>query len=118
VKKEVEVCDICNNNLAKVRCDMCERVVCLECGIIVHFRGSQSRDYLIFLERNFLTKQSSWLSNESIKNFIVCNKCEKETRNAMDGFTSLPREKQMILEGELIKMMKEKMEALLLANKI
>jgi hypothetical protein len=116
VKREVEVCDICNNNLAKVKCNMCEKVVCLECGIIMHFRESQSRDYLIFLERKFLAKD--WLSNESIKNFIVCDKCEKETRNAMDGFARLPREKQMILEGELVKMMKEKMEALLLANKI
>jgi Fe2+ or Zn2+ uptake regulation protein len=116
VKREVEVCDNCNNNLARVKCGMCGNLICLECGIILHFRESQSSDYLIFLERKFLTK--NWLSNESIKNFIVCNKCGKETRNAMDNFAKLPREKQMILEGELIKIMKEEMEALLLANKI
>jgi hypothetical protein len=95
---------------------MCGNVICLGCGIIMHFRESQNRDYILLLERRFLTKD--WLSNESIKNFIVCKKCEKETRSAMLGFVKLPREQQMILEGELIKIMKEKMEALILANKI
>jgi hypothetical protein len=116
VKKEVEVCDICTDSFAKVRCDMCGNMICLECGIIMHFRESSNNDYFIFLERKYLTEH--WLSNESIKNFIVCKKCEKETRNAMNGFAKLPREKQMILEGELIKIMKEKMEALILANKL
>jgi len=116
VKMEVEVCDNCNNNIAKVKCDMCGNVICLGCGIIMHFRESSSNDYFIFLERKCLTE--NWLSNESIKNFIVCKKCEKETRNAMGGFARLSREQQRILEGELIKIMKEKMEALLLANKL
>jgi hypothetical protein len=116
MKKEVEVCDICTNSFAKVRCDMCGNMICLNCGIIMHFRESCNSDNFIFLSRLYLTKD--WLSNESIKNFIVCKKCEKEIRDAMDGFVKLPREKQRILEGELIKIMKEKMEALVLANKL
>jgi len=113
---EVEVCDICKNILAKVKCDMCGNVICLECGIILHFREAQTSDYYVFLERIFLT--GKWLANESIKNFILCNKCDKETRNVMNDFMKLPRENKVGLEKELIKIMKEKMESLLLANKI
>jgi len=113
---EVEVCDICNDNLAKVKCDMCENVICLECGIILYFRESQTSDYYMFLERTLLTNK--WLANESIKNFILCDKCAKETKNVMNDFMKLPKENKVDLERELIKIMKEKMESLLLANKI
>jgi hypothetical protein len=116
MRREVEVCDNCNNNLAKVKCDMCGNVICLGCGITMHFRESSNNDYFIFLERKYLTE--NWLSDESIKNFIVCKKCEKEIKSAIEGYVRLPREQQRILEGELIEMMKEKMEALILANKI
>lgn len=123
MKKEVEVCDICTNSFAKVRCDMCGNMICLDCGIkfreircLMYFKGSPSSDNFIFLSRIYLTKD--WLANESIKNFIVCKKCETEIADAMDGFVELPREQQRALEEELIRIMKEKMEALILANKL
>jgi hypothetical protein len=116
MKKEVEVCDICNNSFAKVKCDMCGNMICLGCGFIMYFRESRNSDNFILLSRMNLTKE--WLANESVNNFIVCNKCEKETRDAMDGFVKLPREQQRVLEEELIRTMKEKMEALVLASKI
>jgi hypothetical protein len=118
MKREVEICDICTNSFAKVRCDMCGNMICLGCRIIMHFRESHNLDNFIFLSRLYLTKDKDWLANESIKNFIVCSKCEKEIRDAMDGFVKLPREQQRVLEEELIRIMKEKMEALVLANKL
>jgi hypothetical protein len=82
----------------------------------MYFKDSPSSDIFISLTKIYLTR--NWLANESIKNFIVCKKCETEIADAMDGFVKLPREQQRILEGELVKIMKEKMEALVLANKI
>ena len=80
MKKEVEVCDICNNSFAKVRCDMCGNMICLNCGIIMHFKEWHNTDYFIVLSKKYL--KGDWLSNESIKNFIVCKKCEREIGNA------------------------------------
>ena len=116
MKKEVIVCDVCTDNFAKVKCDYCGNEICLECGSILYFQKGQNNDYLIHLSRHHLT--SSWLKNESIKHFIVCQKCEKEIADTVDGFAKLPIEKRKIIEGELIRIMKERMDALLLANKL
>lgn len=37
LKKEIEVCDVCNNNFSVGKCSLCERDVCKSCGFNIKF---------------------------------------------------------------------------------
>jgi hypothetical protein len=111
MKMEVEICDSCKSMVAKHQCFICKNMLCSSCASGIYIGKSEPLA--------IRTTQISSINKDERKYISsICDKCRVELRDMIGKFEQMKIEKQALVDKEIILFIKEKMESVLLADKI